>query len=239
MSVFKDVLDPNEQIIWETKPDTKAFMLPAFGGWIFALIFLGISSIWIIMGVPPYLSPLVITVPAAIILMVVPPFWFYGKLRHVGYMITNQRLLAKTGIHSHEYWSVKLTDIKDVYVKIGFVDPLFGTGYIYPITEQYPYEPKIYGYTEKGMYNLKKVYNLAKQEYEQITEMELWRNTRNHPNLKGLKNPYEVQKLLREAIFGAGTNIIDCEYCHFRYDLNKEGKCPSCGGIQKPKYNTP
>lgn len=238
MSAFKNILDPNEQIIWQAKPDAKAFLLPAFGGYVFALIFLGGSSLWIFAGAPWYMSPFVITIPAAIILFVVPPIWQYRKLPYAGYMITNQRLLVKKGSSEDEVWFIEHEKIKDVLVKIGLVDRLFGTGKLYPITPAYPYEPKIYGYTKGGMHKLKKVYNLAEQKYEEITELQLSLKTKGHPRLEGLKEPYKVQKLLREAIFGAGTNFIDCEYCHFRYDLNKKGKCPRCGGTQKHNYYT-
>ena len=50
MSAFKNILDPNEQVIWSGKPDKKAFMLPAFGGIFIALFFFGnhinISKCW-------------------------------------------------------------------------------------------------------------------------------------------------------------------------------------------------
>jgi rRNA maturation endonuclease Nob1 len=57
------------------------------------------------------------------------------------------------------------------------------------------------------------------------------------PCLDALTEPYVVQKLLKEAIFGAGTNFVSCKYCYARYDLNKEGKCPNCGGTQPQNYS--
>ena len=85
---------------------------------------------------------------------------------------------------------------------------------------------------------MKKVSNLAEQKYEEITEIDLYRKTQHHPKIGGFKEPYKLQKLLREAIFGAGTNFVSCEYCYFRYDLNKEGKCPRCGGTQSHSYSS-
>ena len=237
MSAFKNILDPNEQVLWSAKPDTKSFLLPAFGGWFFALFFLGFSLIWVAIGVPLFMSPLFMTIPAAIVLMVVPPIWQYKKLKHVGYMITNQRLIVKKGIHDYEAWFVSLEDIKDVIVKIGFVDMLFGTGKLYPITIAYPYEPKPRAYTEGGMYRPIEVFNIAEQKHEEIPEIELYRKSQTHPRLEGLKEPYSVQKFLREVIFGAGTNYVSCKYCNYRYDLNKEGKCPHCGGTHPQNHS--
>lgn len=39
MSWMENILDPNETVIWSGKPDEKAFMLPAFGAIVFALLF--------------------------------------------------------------------------------------------------------------------------------------------------------------------------------------------------------
>lgn len=242
MSAFKNILDPNEQVLWSAKPDKKSFMLPAFGGIPFALLFLAVFILILNFGSPTtmgfgYFFMLAILLGFIVFLIFVPPYWQYKKLAHVGYMITNQRLIVKTGIYDYEAWFVNLEKIKDVLVKIGFVDRLFGTGKLYPITPEYPYEPKMYGYTEGGMNRLRKVFNIAKQEYEEITEMELYKKTQHHPHLEGLKEPYALQKFLREVIFGAGTNFVSCEYCNFRYDLNKEGKCPHCGGPHPQNYS--
>jgi len=144
---------------------------------------------------------------------------------------------CKKGIHDYEAWFVSLEEIKDVIVKIGFVDMLFGTGKLYPITSAYPYEPKPRAYTRGGMYRPMKVFNVAEQKYEEIPEIELYRKSQTHPRIEGLKEPYAVQKFLREVIFGAGTNFVSCKYCNYRYDLNKEGKCPHCGGPHPQHYS--
>ena len=39
MSGMKDILDPNEEVLWSGKPDRKAILLPALGGIPFALFF--------------------------------------------------------------------------------------------------------------------------------------------------------------------------------------------------------
>lgn len=236
MSAFKNILDPNEQVIWSGKPDKKAFMLPAFGGIFFALFFLGITSIFLMTGMPLIESPAVITIPVAIALVVVLPLWQYRKTPHSAYMITNQRLIIKSGVTEQDVWFANLEKIEDTVVKIGIVDKILGTGKLYPITAEYPYEPKPRAYTEGGMYRPKKVFNIPEQKYEEIPEIELYRKSQTHPRLEGLKEPYAVQKLLKEVIFGAGTNYVNCKYCNFRYDLNKEGKCPHCGGPHPKKY---
>lgn len=237
MSAFKDILDPNEQVLWSVKPDKKAFMLPAFGGIPIALFFLGISAAWLVVGASVLESPLVVAIPAAIFLILVPPLWQYRKMPKAEYMITNQRLIIKSGVTEQDVWFTDLDNIKDTIVKIGLVDKILGTGKLYPITPAYPYEPKPRAYTEGGMYRPTKVYNIAEQKYEEIPEIELYRKGQTHPHLEGLKEPYAVQKLLKEVIYGAGTNLVNCKYCYYRYDLNKEGECPRCGGPHPQNYS--
>lgn len=133
---MEDVLDPNETVIWSGKPDKKAFMLPAFYGIFIALFFLGITSIFLMTGTPFLMSPAVVTIPLAIALIIVPPLWEYRKMPYSAYMITNQRLIIKSGITEQDIWFTDLDNIKDTLVKIGFVDKILGTGKLYPITPE-------------------------------------------------------------------------------------------------------
>jgi hypothetical protein len=178
------ILDPNEQIIWSGKPDKKAFILPAFGGVFFAAAFLGITSIFLMTGMPFLLSPAVITIPVAIALIIVPPIWQYRKMPHSAYVITNQRLIIKSGVTEEDVWFADLDNIKDTFVKIGLVDKLLGTGKLYPITPAYPYEPKTRAYTKGGAYRPTRVFNIVEQKYEEIPEIELYRKNISHPRLE-------------------------------------------------------
>ena len=78
-----------------------------------------------------------------------------------------------------------------------------------------------------------KVYNLVTEEYDKVGRWDLYHKFLSHPHLDVMKDPYSIQKILEEAIFGAGTNYGNCEYCSYRYDLNKEGRCPNCGATHR------
>ena len=200
MSKLEDLLEPSESIIWKSKPDIKTFMLPAFGGAFFALMFLGIASVWLIFGVPILQSPMVVAIPAAIILIVVPPVWQYKQYPLVGYIITDKKLIAKKGKYDNLTWALKLEEIKDVFVKKGLTDVLFDTGKLYPITSRYPYEPKKYPNIKRGKTNLKKVYNIVDQKYEEIAKVELYGKFKHHPKLEGIKEPDKIREILKDAI---------------------------------------
>lgn len=232
LSILDEMLDPFEKVIWRGKPDKKAMMLWAFGGIPFALFFFIIFLIMLHMGENLIGLPLFI-LAWVIGLIVVPPFIQLRKYPNAEYMITNQRLLIKEGLRKNDVWFTRLEKIKKVIVKKGITGTILGTGKIYPITETYPYYPHHRGYTQEGMYKLMKVHNLVTNNYDEITQYELYTKINSHPNIDVMKEPYKIQKILEEAIFGAGTNYINCTYCGYRYDLNKEGKCPHCGGTHR------
>jgi hypothetical protein len=149
------------------------------------------------------------------------------------YMITNQRLLIKKRIRKENYWFERLQNIKKTIVIRGITGIIFGTGSIYPITETYPYHPQHRRYSEAGSHDLIKVYNLITEQTEEVIKRELYINNHYRPCLNSIKEPYKIQKILEEAIFGVGASYVNCEYCSYRYDLNKEGRCPNCGGIDQ------
>ena len=70
---------------------------------------------------------------------------------------------------------IDLEKIQEVYVQVGVIDRLFGTGTVYAMTAGFSgFAPRgSYGYRGFGV---------------------------NRPSFAALKEPYEVQKLLQEAI---------------------------------------
>jgi hypothetical protein len=236
VTVFEGLLDPGEEVIWSGVPEKKAYLLPAFGGIPFALIFLAFA--YLILATAPaglggeqWILPIFILC-WVVFLFVVPPVWQFKKFSKVSYLITNRRLLINSGVTKNDVWFADLDKIKETIVKTSIVDKVLGTGKLYPITAEYPYAPQLRSYSRGGMYNLKRVFNVAEGKYEEVTEYELYMKSLSHPHLQGLEEPYAVQKLLKETILGAGAYFVSCEYCHYRYDLNKTGKCPHCGAAK-------
>ena len=230
MAKLDDYLDPFEQVIWRGKPYKKAFILHACGALPFALFFFLLSlTIFYRAGIiGPQLIILVF-----VVMLALQPLGAFRLYPNTEYMVTNQRLLI-SDVHG-KVWFSRLDKIKKVVVKKGITDKILGTGTIYPITEEYPYVPGGWQrYNSDNPINaVTKVYNHVREEYEEVTKLEFKMHTRHRPKLELMKEPYKIQKILEEAIFGAGTNYVNCEYCSFRYDLNKEGKCPNCGGTHQ------
>lgn len=205
LSTLDDRLDSFEKIMWRGKPQKIAYVSSAFGGIPFAVVFLLIA--WIFHnfgGAPLFELPVIISIVVAIGLLIIPPIWILKRYPHEEYMITNQRLLIKTGTIQDNIWFAQHNEIKEIIVKKSVLDKLLGTGKIYPITANYPYAPKIYGYVNfywrGGRYIKKKVYNIPKRAYEEVPQIVLYRKTTKHPHLKALNQPHLVEKLLREMM---------------------------------------
>jgi hypothetical protein len=207
------ILKANEKVLWSGKPVRKAFILPALGGVPFGLLFLTIFFLWLA-GLPLLHNPSLQIELAYMLLgggfgvIVVPPLWQFKKYPNTEYMITNQRLIIQTWTIWLRTWAATFSEIKEVSVKFGLVDKLLGTGTVYPITPSYPFPPgKIFGYTQAGMFRVRKLYNPATGNYEEFSEMQLWQKTNFRPCLLALDKPYEVQKLLQETIENAQTGV--------------------------------
>lgn len=98
------------------------------------------------------------------------PLWQLMRYRNTEYMITNQRLITQTGAVGLDTRFVDLSKIQEVYVNIGLIDKVFGTGSVIAVTAGFV----LVGTRTPGV--------LVR------------------PSLAALREPYEVQKILQEAI---------------------------------------
>ena len=211
LSTIDDLLDLTETIIWRGRPAKKTIMLQSLAGIPFALIFgsFGIAMHWYF-NVPLLGLPLALIVVACC-LVLVPPVWFLTRSPNTEYALTNRRLLIKTG-PPNAIWSTQRDKIKGLVVKTGLSDRLFGTIKLYPITADYPYDPKLRAYSRSrigmysnsGMYGVRKVYNLITGVYDEISEIELYRKSISHPHLEGIEEPQKVIALFNQTLQATG-----------------------------------
>ena len=104
-----------------------------------------------------------------------PIIWSFLAYKNTEYLISDQRLITQTGAIGIDTRFVDLEKIQEVYVRIGVFDRLFGTGSIMASTAGQVYIGMPQGSGWGGAYGIR-------------------------PSLSALKEPYEVQKLLQEAI---------------------------------------
>lgn len=177
MSKLDKHLNADEKVLWNGKPVKAPFLFPAL------VIGLVLVLLWLIPGImigvyyttrttPTPYTPLMSTEAAVLVIWVIPAFgfffvaaiWQFMRYRNTEYMITNQRIITQTGAIGLDTRFVDLDKIQEVYVKVGVIDKLFGTGSVIAVTA---------GRVHVGMMR---------------------------PSLAALREPYEVQKLLQEAV---------------------------------------
>jgi uncharacterized membrane protein YdbT with pleckstrin-like domain len=95
--------------------------------------------------------------------------------RNTEYLITDQRVITQTGAIGLDTRYLDLDKIQEVYVQVGFIDRMFGTGTIFAVTAG-------------------QVYVGRGGPFDRSIDRFM------RPSLAALKEPYEVQNILQEAI---------------------------------------
>jgi uncharacterized membrane protein YdbT with pleckstrin-like domain len=100
------------------------------------------------------------------------------RYNNTEYMITDKRLITQTGAIGLDTRFVDLEKIQEVYVQIGIIDKLFGTGTLVAMTAGFS------GFFPAGRRGYGSMYGMR-------------------PSFSALREPYQVQKLLQEAMVNA------------------------------------
>jgi membrane protein YdbS with pleckstrin-like domain len=185
MTKIEENLRSDEYVLWQGKPKFAPFF---YGRQIGSLIF---GIIWFAFLLNFFILPAIAQgAPVAVILflvlfMIFPLIFFFGPpifaYKNTGYILTNKRLLTQTGIRVLTKNFFDLEKIQEVNVKPRLLDRLFSVGSIYLVVEgQLPLGPS-------------------------------WMMSNSMfipPDISSIKNPYEVQKKLEQAIYDAKKPMI-------------------------------
>jgi uncharacterized membrane protein YdbT with pleckstrin-like domain len=182
LSGLDKLLNVEEKVLWSGKPVWNAFILPGLISIPVGIIFLGFAIFWMgtaaSAGAPDEFSLFGSLFVLIGIGIAFGPFLFQLlRYRNTEYMITDKRIITQTGAIGLDTRFVDFEKVQEVYVQIGVIDKLFGTGSLYAMTAGFS------GFVPRGGYGY---------GYGGFAG--------NRPSLAALKEPYEVQKLLQEAI---------------------------------------
>jgi len=132
-------LRADEKVLWSGRPVKMPFILPSLATIPFGLIFMGFAIFWMwgaasagapgpftLFGLPFVLIGLGLTVG--------PSIWQLMRYKNTEYIITDQRIITQTGAIGLDTRFVDFDKIQEVYVQVGFIDKMFGTGTVYAIT---------------------------------------------------------------------------------------------------------
>ncbi len=156
-----------------------------FGLFILVVFFSFVLSPLFMFGVF-FLDPIMLIFLIVPVLLIFGPFiWSFLAYKNTEYLLSDKRLITQTGAIGLDTRFVDLDRIQEVYVRVGVLDRLFGTGSIMASTAGQTFFGMPQGSGWGGAYGMR-------------------------PSLAALKEPYEVQKLLEEAIreakkIGSGT----------------------------------
>ncbi len=184
MSRIMSQLRSNEKVLWQGKPIKKAFIFSSgfFPATIFGLFFLIVFLVFFLpsfflAGFPEFfvLLPALLFLIIPLLLILGPIIWALLAYSKTEYVITDQRLITQSGAIGVDTRFVDLEKIQEVYVRIGLFDRLFGTGNIMASTAGQVFVGYGGGYGYGGSFALR-------------------------PSIAAIKEPYEIQTLLQEAI---------------------------------------
>lgn len=180
MQEINKLLDTNEKIIWEGRPQFMPFFLSSFGGVLFGLIFAVVGSVFVIQEVAKgnYLFILLPHLWIGLFFVFGAPVYQLLVYKHTYYVITNKRVIIQKGLIGRDFEIVDFNQITNSQVNVGVLDKLVGvdSGSIFISTAGSVV------LTSKG--------------------------TRHRPNsLASITNPYEVFKLLKQVSHDVKTDI--------------------------------
>jgi membrane protein YdbS with pleckstrin-like domain len=208
LSILDDFLEPSEWVIWRGKPSKMAYLWWDFGPISVALFFfLFVFVAYVFGGSSIFDLRLMPFLAIGIGFLIIPIIWRLRKYKHVEYVITDQKLIIKSGKEDDDVWVINLDNIKQIIVKKGVIGKIFGTAKIYPIIPSYPYNPeekrpwfKVKSDRYNAMHTHLQVYNIVESRYDMIEEYTLRRMVQSHPRLEALNNYQMVEQLLKERI---------------------------------------
>jgi len=177
LSQLTRLLRADEKVLWSGKPVKMPFIIPSFATILPGLFFMGFSIVWmsgaISAGAPSgfWLFGLIFFFIGFGVCFGTP-IWQLMRYKNTEYMITDQRIITQTGAIGLDTRFIDFDKIQEVYIQVGFIDKMFGTGTVLVTTAGLVYVDTAKGGASMSM----------------------------RPSLAALKEPYEVHKLLQEAV---------------------------------------
>lgn len=127
MREIEKILDKNEKVFWEGKPNFWPFFFSGIGIALFGLIFLLAGGIVLIQGLRDG-NNLIWLMPhfwVGVILVIGVPTYKALVYKHTYYAITNKRVLFQSGLIGRDFQMVDFDQITNAEVNLGVLDKIF------------------------------------------------------------------------------------------------------------------
>ena len=131
-SLFNDILDRDEQVLWGGRPNFTTFMCTG-------LPFLGIGIVWGIIGIGFFTRiPMGLGPPIWLIVLHQFPSWgsvlymfcLYFSHGNTAYAFSNKRVLMRSGVFGIDYQIIDYDRIRDYQVNVNPIEKMCGVGSI-------------------------------------------------------------------------------------------------------------
>lgn len=141
---IEDVLNNDEKVLWQGKPNAKSYVLAAM------LKMLPIAIIWLIFdgAFIFFITAGMIKgdIPTFILAFIIPffllhltPVWIWlggiikaaREVKNLEYAITDRRIIIRSGVIGIDFKFINYTEVDSVNVKVGLIDKIFKVGDIY------------------------------------------------------------------------------------------------------------
>lgn len=140
--VIQSVLEQNEEVKWEGRQDPVTAIVASFVGIliivvigaIFYFIGSGTNGTCAVNGVAQPIEscngPARIAAYFAFVVAIITPFFAYWRYKVTHYLVTNKRLIIKSGLIGADINSIYYDRVHTVSVNVGVIGKIFGTGNI-------------------------------------------------------------------------------------------------------------
>ncbi len=132
------LLEGDERVLWKGTPLRKPFVLASWGTIPFGAMFLGFSLVALGVnsrgGLDYSTLFLVSFFLVGVGMTFGPTAWQLLRYGNTEYLISDRRIITQTGAMGLDTSFMNLDKIQEVYVRVGLLDKVFGTGNVYAIT---------------------------------------------------------------------------------------------------------
>lgn len=124
--VMRDVIGVHDAILWEAKPQFLPYFFSYLPLYLAGLVFI----VWAILGYDGTLESIFLYGTILALGILISPVNIVYRLlvyRFIRYAVTDKRIIFQYGVIGRDYFSVELTAVQGLQVKVGIMDKLFGS----------------------------------------------------------------------------------------------------------------
>lgn len=131
MNETSKILNQDEKVIWEGKPQFLPYVAGSIAPFLFGCIWSGAVAVFVTMaltagGAPWFFFIFLLPFIALGAAMLLSPFFYALSYKYIYYVITDKRVIMQSGIIGRDFKHVDYDKMTDMSVTVGIMDKLLG-----------------------------------------------------------------------------------------------------------------